>query len=145
MSNPATRPTPLVGGRMPVSMRMVVDLPAPLGPRTPKIWPSRTRKEMWSTAVKLPKTRVRFSTSTDQFVIKTILSFRTVGAVYDRARFLGSRLCAVIDRAYSSATVLRLRRQLKKHIFNGWFYRMQRLNSNASRLQHPPNLTFRRS
>src|SRR5436190_6043827 len=66
MSKPATRPDPSVAGRIPVSMRIVVDLPAPFGPRNPKICPARTRKVMWSTAVKDPNVRVRFSTSTDQ-------------------------------------------------------------------------------
>src|SRR6185436_4803617 len=70
MSNPATRPVPLVGGRIPASMRIVVDLPAPFGPRNPKICPSRTRKVMWSTAVKSPKVRVRFSASTDQLAMR---------------------------------------------------------------------------
>jgi len=34
------------GRRMPVSMRMVVDFPAPWGRGKPKICPSRTRNEM---------------------------------------------------------------------------------------------------
>src|SRR5215468_1103689 len=42
---------PSVGGRKQVSMRMVVVLPAPLGPRNPTIWPFSTENEMWSTAV----------------------------------------------------------------------------------------------
>src|ERR1044072_4920188 len=41
MSKPTTRPLPLVGSRIPHSMRMVVDFPAPLGPGTPKISPAR--------------------------------------------------------------------------------------------------------
>src|SRR6266540_454376 len=32
-------------------MRMVVDLPAPLGPRKPTTWPRSIAKETWSTAV----------------------------------------------------------------------------------------------
>src|SRR5829696_914199 len=35
---------------MPVSILMVVDLPAPLGPRIPSIWPEGTVKEMFFTA-----------------------------------------------------------------------------------------------
>src|SRR6266852_4104253 len=50
-SNPATVAVPDVGGRKHVSMRMVVVLPAPLGPRNPTICPLWTSKEMWSTAV----------------------------------------------------------------------------------------------
>src|SRR5205814_10376292 len=32
-------------------MRMVVDFPAPLGPRNPTTWPRSTANETWSTAV----------------------------------------------------------------------------------------------
>src|SRR6266480_483211 len=35
-------------------MRIVVDLPAPLGPRKPTTWPRSTAKETWSTAVTPP-------------------------------------------------------------------------------------------
>ena len=37
---PPTRAEPDVGARMVVSILTRVDLPAPLGPRKPKIWPS---------------------------------------------------------------------------------------------------------
>ena len=50
ISYPATWPLPALGEMMPQSMRMVVDLPAPLGPRNPKISPVRTEKEIRSTA-----------------------------------------------------------------------------------------------
>src|SRR5262250_1480100 len=50
-SNPATVAVPALGGRKQVSIRMVVVLPAPLGPRNPTIWPFLTENEMWSTAV----------------------------------------------------------------------------------------------
>src|SRR5690242_3882916 len=50
-SKPATLAEPEVGGKKQVRMRMVVVLPAPLGPRNPTIWPFSTSKEMWSTAV----------------------------------------------------------------------------------------------
>src|ERR1700687_5284055 len=49
-SNSATRAVPEVGGRKQVSTRMVVVLPAPLGPRKPTICPLSTEKEMLSTA-----------------------------------------------------------------------------------------------
>ena len=39
MSKPATWPEPADGVMMPQSIRMVVDFPAPLGPRNPKISP----------------------------------------------------------------------------------------------------------
>src|SRR6185369_11153096 len=57
MSYPTTVPRPLVGSRIPHSMRMVVDLPAPFGPSTPKISPRRTRSETSRTAHRLPKRR----------------------------------------------------------------------------------------
>src|SRR5882724_10209651 len=50
-SKPATVAVPDVGGRKHVSMRMVVVLPAPLGPKNPTICPFSISKEMWSTAV----------------------------------------------------------------------------------------------
>jgi len=50
-SNPAIFADPSEGGRKPVSIRMVVDLPAPLGPKNPRISPSFTAKERFSTAV----------------------------------------------------------------------------------------------
>src|SRR5262249_15014436 len=42
---------------------MVVDLPAPLGPRKPKISPSATEKSIPSTAVSAPKRRTSEQTS----------------------------------------------------------------------------------
>src|SRR5215469_33411 len=51
MSYPATLAVPWVGVRKQVSMRIVVVLPAPFGPRKPTIWPLPTSKEIWSTAV----------------------------------------------------------------------------------------------
>src|SRR5665647_1674224 len=59
-SNPATVPVPPVGAKIPVSMRIVVDLPAPFGPRKPKISPFCTSKLTRFTAVKLPKCFSRF-------------------------------------------------------------------------------------
>ena len=63
MSKPATMPVPDVGLLSPHSIRMAVVLPAPLAPRKPNISPGRTEKEMWSTAVKVPKRLVSPSTS----------------------------------------------------------------------------------
>lgn len=53
---------PLVGRSRVVSMFMVVDFPAPFGPRKAKISPAVTEKEMWSTAVKPLKIFVKFVT-----------------------------------------------------------------------------------
>ena len=50
---------PSVGGRRPVSIFIVVDLPQPLEPRKPKISPRSIDRVTWSTAVKVPKRIVR--------------------------------------------------------------------------------------
>src|ERR1700730_17964703 len=65
ISRPPTVALPDVGCSRPHSIRMVVDLPAPLGPRNPKISPRLTSRLIWSTATKLPKrfTRSRISTA----------------------------------------------------------------------------------
>src|ERR1039457_451382 len=55
MSKPATVPLPLLGGRMPQSIRMVVDFPAPFGPRKPNISPFLTSRLTLLTATKSPK------------------------------------------------------------------------------------------
>src|SRR5580704_2244538 len=54
-SKPLTLALPEVGVSNPQSTRMVVDFPAPLGPRKPKISPLDTSRETWSTATKEPK------------------------------------------------------------------------------------------
>src|SRR3989304_2463982 len=53
-SMPSTRPSPSLGSRIPQSMRSVVDLPAPLGPRKPYSSPRRTARSRWSTATTRP-------------------------------------------------------------------------------------------
>ena len=50
MSKPPTDTVPAVGGMKPVIMRMVVDLPAPFGPRKPSTSPRSTENETSSTA-----------------------------------------------------------------------------------------------
>src|SRR5512147_419917 len=52
---------PALGGMKPVIMRMVVDLPAPFGPRKPSTSPRSTVKEMPSTARLAPKLFTRWS------------------------------------------------------------------------------------
>src|SRR5580698_2334413 len=69
---------PLVGDSSVVSMRMVVVLPAPFGPRKAKISPDATSKEMSSTALKSPKVRDRFCT----LIMNTPASMRDPGAEY---------------------------------------------------------------
>lgn len=59
---PATERKPLVAGNSPQSILKVVVLPAPFGPKSPKISPSWTSKEVLETAVKSPNLRTRFLT-----------------------------------------------------------------------------------
>ena len=61
---PPTMAVPDVGLSSPHSMRIVVDLPAPLLPRKPKISPCSTSKDTRSTARKRPNRRVRSRTVT---------------------------------------------------------------------------------
>jgi hypothetical protein len=53
-SNPPTVALPEVGARKPASIFIVVDLPAPFGPRKPSTWPGSTLKLMPSTATRSP-------------------------------------------------------------------------------------------
>lgn len=55
--------SPAVTGRNPVTIRMVVDFPAPLGPRNPRTSPFLTENERSSTAALGPKRFVRPVTS----------------------------------------------------------------------------------
>src|ERR1035441_1585337 len=64
-SKPATTARPEVGLSSPQSMRMVVDLPAPFGPRNPKTSPLLTSRLIRSTATKPPKRFTKFSIATD--------------------------------------------------------------------------------
>src|SRR5215472_16854406 len=52
---PAIESRPSLGVSTVVSILIVVVLPAPLGPRKPKMTPSGTANEIWSTAVKPSK------------------------------------------------------------------------------------------
>src|ERR1041384_4712063 len=61
-SKPPTLTVPEEGGINPVIMRMVVDLPAPFGPRKPSTSPRSTENEMPSTACFVPNNFFRFST-----------------------------------------------------------------------------------
>ena len=54
---------PLVAGRKPTSIFIVVDLPQPFEPRKPKISPGGILKLTWSTATKSPNLRVSPSAS----------------------------------------------------------------------------------
>src|ERR1700716_1666455 len=61
-SRPHTETVPALGGMKPVIMRIVVDLPAPLGLRNPSTSPLPTSKETPSTARFDPKDLLRFPT-----------------------------------------------------------------------------------
>src|SRR5260370_5894739 len=58
-SKPATNALPPLGAMSVVSIRTIVVLPAPLGPRSPKTSPRRTSKLTLSTAVNAAKRLVR--------------------------------------------------------------------------------------
>jgi hypothetical protein len=68
---PPTVAVPDVGCSNPHNMRIVVDLPAPLLPKNPKISPARTSNDTSFTATKLPKRRVRFLTSI-AFIVRVL-------------------------------------------------------------------------
>ena len=63
-SKPAILTCPELGLASVQSMLMVVDLPAPLGPKNANTSPSKTSKSIRSTAVKLPKRLTNSRTET---------------------------------------------------------------------------------
>src|SRR5712691_3452172 len=63
-SNPSTRPWPLDGVMIPHSMRMVVVLPDPFGPRNANTSPSLTSSDRRSTAIRSPYIFVNSRAST---------------------------------------------------------------------------------
>src|ERR1043166_5485791 len=77
-SRPRSDIRPEVGASSPVNILMVVDLPAPFGPRKPKNWPDSTCRSMPSTAVSAPKRRVSFSV---EIAISTEKLTRRFGAL----------------------------------------------------------------
>ena len=60
MSNSPILTVPAEGGMKPVTIRMVVDLPAPLGPRKPSTSPRSTVKETPFTATFGPNDLLKF-------------------------------------------------------------------------------------
>src|SRR5215469_9114119 len=62
-SRPLTRTRPAEGSSRPAIIRIVVDLPAPFGPRKPVTTPGRTTKSSPLTASFAPYRLLRFSTS----------------------------------------------------------------------------------
>src|SRR3981081_3595773 len=63
MSWPQIIAVPAVGARNPVIIFIVVDLPAPLGPRKPSTSPAGTLNEISSTAIRGPKFLTRLQIS----------------------------------------------------------------------------------
>src|SRR2546430_4146555 len=74
--NPATYAAPSVMSVKPVSNLIIVVLPAPFGPRSPKTVPEATFRVTWSTAVSLPYTFVRFSVTIALSVMVLPVSLR---------------------------------------------------------------------
>jgi hypothetical protein len=68
-ADPATVADPEVGSSTPMSIRMAVVFPAPFAPRNPNTSPGSTWKVIASTAVKVPKRRVRARASMAWLVI----------------------------------------------------------------------------
>src|ERR1035441_3330022 len=64
-SKPATGARPSVGLTSAPSIRIVLDFPAPFGPRTPNTSPLRIARLIRSTATKLPNRFARFSITTE--------------------------------------------------------------------------------
>src|SRR6185295_11126028 len=71
ISRSRTLNVPLVGASRPVNIFIVVDLPAPLGPRKPKKLPRGMARFRLSTAAKSPnrRTRAKVSTAIEVFVV----------------------------------------------------------------------------
>src|SRR5258706_2229899 len=88
-SKPPTTARPEVGAISPHSTRMVVDLPAPLGPRKPKISPGCTSRLRSATAVKSPKRFVSFSMWTAQ--LKVLGSMRQFLPAHQRDKHIFER------------------------------------------------------
>src|SRR3954466_7925244 len=77
IDSPAKRTSPLLAGKAPAMMLKVVLFPAPFGPITPRISPSRTSKSSPVTAVRPPKRFVRFLTSsTTEGIVQTDQTLR---------------------------------------------------------------------
>src|SRR5512138_2300905 len=91
-SNPATVPLPPLGGRMPQSIRMVVDFPAPFGPRKPKISPLLTSRLTRFTATKSPKLFERSARVTANSLVSTISRLRSLLSQYRDEHILQVRL-----------------------------------------------------
>src|SRR6056297_1926940 len=87
-STPATLALPPEGGNSPHSIRIVVDLPAPLAPSRPRMLPECTLKVILSTAVKCPK---RFSSCSALIAYSSLISYRLLLAQHRNKHILERR------------------------------------------------------
>src|SRR5260370_16058354 len=87
---------PDVGVSNPHSIRIVVDFPAPLGPRNPNISPLCVSRLMWFTATMSPKRFTRSSITTELWFSTTVFSLSARDCVHkqvlNRWRHLANRL-----------------------------------------------------
>ena len=70
-SSPPTSTRPESAGRKPVTIFIVVDFPAPFGPRNPSTSPRRTEKLIPATASIGPKCLTRFSIRTSSLISRS--------------------------------------------------------------------------
>src|SRR5881275_2403738 len=88
MSKPATSAVPDVGSTSVQSILMVVDLPAPLGPRKPKTSPAATSKSTPSTATRSSYLFVRALTATAGVTVRTVVDMTAPDRVHSAVAHL---------------------------------------------------------
>src|SRR3954453_10399499 len=88
MSYPATVAAPDVGSTSVHSILMVVDLPAPLGPRKPKTSPEATSKSTPSTATRSSYVFVRALRTTAGFTFRTVVDMTVPDRVHSAVAHL---------------------------------------------------------
>src|SRR5215207_2389755 len=125
-STPLTSAVPDVGLSSPHSMRIVVDLPAPLLPRKPKISPRRTSNDSPSTATNWPKRRDSCLTS----IATTASSF---GSAAERTRQPGLGQPRIGQRARAIELGLQHRRLRVEHLGVGGDAGVEPLAEDAMR------------
>src|SRR5436305_1694344 len=114
MSWPPTVIVPSEGGMNPVIIRIVVDLPAPFGPRKPSTSPRSTSNETSFTATFAPNALVRFLT----LIMESLLGLAWLrGLFFWRVRYIRVLKC-VTQSAAAKFCVWRRNRnhlQIKGH------------------------------
>src|SRR4051812_29883645 len=94
MSKPLTSAVPEVGGSSVTSMRISVDLPAPLGPSRPKISPASTSKVIPLTAVKSPNFLTMLRTSMAVLIDQSMPNPREPKAQSRKPKAKSQKRCA---------------------------------------------------